>query len=65
VKAELAWTTDTGEWPKREWQTTPATMNGSTVSATLPTPSPTCYYILLTDERGLPVSSPINIKENE
>jgi dienelactone hydrolase len=63
VKAELAWTADTGEWPKRKWKTAPATLSGSTVSSPLPTPSPTCYYILLTDARGLPVSSPIKIKE--
>ncbi|MDR2756900.1 MAG: dienelactone hydrolase family protein [Planctomycetaceae bacterium] len=61
VKAELAWTADSGEWHKREWKTIPATINGHTVSAVLPAPSPTCYYILLTDERGLPISSPIKI----
>jgi dienelactone hydrolase len=63
VKAELAWTADTGEWHKREWKTASATINDHTVSAELPTPLPTCYYILLTDERGLPVSSPIKINE--
>jgi dienelactone hydrolase len=63
VKAELAWTADTGEWSQREWKTIPATINNHTVSAVLPTPLPTCYYILLTDERGLPVSSPIKINE--
>jgi dienelactone hydrolase len=62
VKAELAWTADTGEWQQREWKTLPATLNGSTASATLPCPLPTCYYILLTDERGLPVSSPILLR---
>jgi dienelactone hydrolase len=61
VKAELAWTSDVGEWSKREWKTAPATINNHTVSAILPTPLPTCYYILLTDERGLPISSPIKI----
>ncbi|MDR1142483.1 MAG: PhoPQ-activated pathogenicity-related family protein, partial [Planctomycetaceae bacterium] len=65
VKAELAWTADTGEWHKREWKTTPATINSNTVSAALPTPLPTCYYILLTDERGLPVSSPMKINETK
>ncbi|MDR2121258.1 MAG: alpha/beta fold hydrolase [Tannerella sp.] len=63
AKAELAWTADAGEWQKRVWQTTPATITGHTVSAVLPTPLPACYYILLTDERGLPVSSPIKINE--
>ncbi|MDR2441598.1 MAG: S9 family peptidase [Planctomycetaceae bacterium] len=61
TKAELAFTTNTGIYANREWKTIPAKINGKTISAELPTPVPTCYYILITDERGLPVSSPINI----
>ncbi|MDR1962270.1 MAG: alpha/beta fold hydrolase [Planctomycetaceae bacterium] len=62
VKAELAFTSDAGEWQKREWKTISATINDHTVSAVLPVPLPTCYYMLLTDERGLPISSPIKIE---
>jgi dienelactone hydrolase len=60
-KAELAFTTDTGIWINREWKAIPATISGNTVSVEMPVPAPTCYYILLTDERGLPVSSKIEI----
>ncbi|MDR2117612.1 MAG: dienelactone hydrolase family protein [Planctomycetaceae bacterium] len=61
IKAELVWTQDSGEWSKRKWKSTPATIKDRTATATLPTPPPTCYYILVTDERNLPVSSPIKI----
>jgi dienelactone hydrolase len=61
TKAELAFTTDTGIYTNREWKTIPAKINGNTIFAELPTSAPTCYYILITDERGCPVSSPINI----
>ncbi len=60
-KAELAWTSDAGPWQKRNWQSAPATITGNTVSASLPTQTPTCYYLLLTDQRGLPVSTPLVI----
>lgn len=60
-KAELAFTTDSGKWQQRQWKTVPAAITGNTISADLPEPTPTCYYILVTDQRGLPVSTPIVI----
>ena len=60
VKAELIWTADSGVWQRRNWSSTPAIIDGSRVSTTLPTEKPTAYYLLLTDERGLRVSTPIN-----
>ncbi len=60
-KAELVWTTDGGPWQKREWKSAPATIDGETVSATMPLEPPTCFYLLLTDERGLPISTPTEI----
>jgi len=60
VKAELIWTADGGVWQRRNWLSTPAAIDGSRVSATLPTEKPTAYYLLLTDKRGLRVSTPIN-----
>ena len=61
VKTELIWTTDEGDWPKREWQSTPATVSGDTASVVLPTENPKAYGLLLTDERGLRISSQIVI----
>ena len=59
VKAELIWTSDEGEWPKREWQSSPATIQGVTASVELPTENPKAYCFVLTDERGLRISSPV------
>ena len=62
IKAELSYTTADGVWKDREWKTIPAKIDGDAVSADLPlNPSPSCYYFLLTDERNLPVSSPLVI----
>ena len=69
VKTELIWTSDEGEWPKREWRSTPATMSG-TVDSTgdrgkmltlLPSENLKAYCFVLTDERGLRVSSQVVI----
>lgn len=69
VKAELIWTTDKGAWQQREWQSVPATISGQEgVSATLPTWAtlrPTACCIVLTDERGLRVSTPVVILPQE
>ena len=56
--AELIYTTDEGVWQKRNWVSMPATICERTVTAKLPTPRPTVYYINVTDERGLTVSTP-------
>lgn len=57
VKAELNVTADnTSPWPKREWKALPATVNGTTVSATLP-PDTKVYYMNLFDDRDCVVSS--------
>lgn len=56
--AELNYTTDSGEWQKRNWQTVPATMDAlqPRVYATLPA-GVTAYYFNLTDMRNLIVST--------
>ena len=59
VQAELILTTDNGVWQQRNWVSIPATIDDNNVSATLPSETPTAYYLLLTDERGLRVSTPI------
>jgi dienelactone hydrolase len=58
VKAELNYTTDTGPWQKRQWKTAPAEVKGDTVTAALPDKGPLVYYLYVTDQRGLAVSSP-------
>ena len=58
VKAELIWTTDDGDWQKRNWSSTPAVINGDKVSVLLPAEKTTAYSLLLTDERGLKISTP-------
>ncbi|MDI6450269.1 alpha/beta hydrolase family protein [Anaerobaca lacustris] len=56
VQGELNYTTDTGNWQERDWQTIPATLEPGTASATLPEGT-TVYYFNLIDQRDLVVSS--------
>lgn len=58
AKAELNYTTDSGKWQDRNWQTVEATLDveAGKASATLPE-GVTVYYLNLTDERDLAVSS--------
>jgi dienelactone hydrolase len=55
--AALHYTTDTGEWQKRRWQTVPAEVKGGTITARLPGQRPAAWYLSVTDERGLRVST--------
>ena len=56
-KAELVFTKDAGPWQKREWSTGPATIEpDDKVTADLPA-GVTVYYLNVTDERGLVVST--------
>ena len=59
VKAELIWTIDEGDWPKREWQSTAATVDGDKVAVMLPSEKLKAYSLVLTDERGLRISSQV------
>jgi dienelactone hydrolase len=56
-QAALHYTTDTGEWQKRRWQTLPAALNGKTLIAHLPEQRPVAWFLSITDERGLRVST--------
>ena len=56
-QAALHFTTDTGEWQKRRWQTVPAELAGNTITARLPEPRPRACFLSGTDERGLRVST--------
>ena len=57
-KAELNFTTDTGPWQNRKWQSMPAAWDATTGTAAAPLPEATSvYYFNLTDNRDLVVSS--------
>jgi len=56
VKAELNYTTDSGKWQDRNWQTVPATLDAGKASVTLPA-DVTVYYFNLIDQHKLVVSS--------
>jgi dienelactone hydrolase len=58
TKAELNYTTDTGQWEKRKWETLPAALNVKSrkVSAELPRDA-AVYFFNLVDDRDLVVSS--------
>jgi dienelactone hydrolase len=58
TKAELNYTSDTGEWQKRLWQTVPAEMVGDQVRARLPLERPLVFYLSVTDRRDMTVSTP-------
>lgn len=58
VTAELNFTTDVGSWKDRLWNTLPASLSSSQSFATAELPKATkAYFINLTDQRGLIVSS--------
>ena len=58
VKAVLHYTCEVGTWKERKWQEAPAALDAAAgkVSADLPEAT-TVYYVNLTDDRGLVVSS--------
>ena len=53
----LHYTTDTGEWQKRRWQTVAAEVGRHIISAHLPPQRPLVCYLSVTDERNLRVST--------
>ena len=55
--AALHFTTDTGAWKERKWQTQPAKVEDMTVTANLPEARPLVYFLTLTDERKAAVST--------
>ncbi len=56
LKAELNVTSDAGPWKERKWEAFPAQIETGRASAELPADA-TVYYLNLTDERGLLVST--------
>ncbi len=57
AKAEFHFTTDSGPWQKRNWQTVPAQVADGVVTAKLPAGRPLVCYLSVTDSRGVAVST--------
>lgn len=56
-KAAFHWTTDTGEWQKRDWQTRPAAIDGHVIKTEIPKERPIVFFVTLKDQRGATVST--------
>ena len=56
-QASLLYTTDAGEWQKRRWESVPGEIKSKTILAHLPSRRPLTWYLLITDEGGLRVST--------
>ncbi len=60
-KGELHYTTEVGPLLKRQWQTVPASIEGTALTAEVPEDA-TIWMFSVTDERGLMVSSTVQFK---
>lgn len=56
-KAILLYTTNSGAWQQRQWETNAAEVNGDLVSARIPGARPISWYLLLTDQNGFRTST--------
>src|SRR5262249_44342660 len=57
VSAAIHWTTDGGPWQKRDWKSAPAKIDNGVVRAELPEGRPLVWFLTLTDERKVTVST--------
>jgi dienelactone hydrolase len=57
VSAAFHFTTDTGPWKERKWQSKPLEVKDTTIRAELPTGRPLVYFLTLTDTRKATVST--------
>ncbi len=57
VRAQLHYTSATGKWQDRAWESADARIENDTVTATLPAARPLVYYLSVTDARGAMVST--------
>jgi dienelactone hydrolase len=55
--AALHFTTDTGAWKERRWQTREVKVDGTRIRAELPATRPLVYFLTLTDSRKATVST--------
>jgi dienelactone hydrolase len=57
TRGQLHYTTDSGPWQERAWQSVDARLTGGSVEADLPAGRPLVCYLSVTDERGAMVST--------
>lgn len=57
TEGQLHYTSDTGKWQERKWETVSARLSDGKVTAELPPARPIVYYLSVTDERGAMVST--------
>jgi dienelactone hydrolase/lysophospholipase L1-like esterase len=57
LSANLHFTSGTGTWTARQWQTTTATITGQEIAAPLPNARPLTFFFTVQDARGLTTSS--------
>jgi len=57
VAAALHFTTDSGPWQKRKWQTRPAKLERDRATVELPPDRPLVYFMTLTDDRKATIST--------
>ncbi len=57
VSGQLHYTSDSGPWQKRKWQSVAAAVSQGRVEAPLPTARPLVYFLSVADERGATVST--------
>ena len=64
TKAELNYTSEVGEWQKRLWKTVPAQLANGKITVQLPVERPLVFYLSVTDQRDLTVSTPHVVLED-
>ncbi len=57
VSSAIHFTTDTGPWKERKWQSAEAVVSGNSISAVLPEKRPLVVYLSATDRRGAMVTT--------
>jgi len=60
-EVSLCYTTNSGPWQKRVWQTTPAEVSGWRIVAELPSVRPLVAFLAVKDERGRVSSEHLNL----
>jgi len=55
--AALCYSTDGGDWKERQWQSVPAKIEGSRITAELPTDQGIAWFLTATDDRDATVST--------
>lgn len=56
-KAAFHWTTDTGDWTKRRWQSKPLGLDADRIVAEIPSERPIVFFVTFKDDRGATVST--------